>query len=370
MDGQGRVWLSAIVRENPAQYPAFCTSQENKFARNYPVKRQRGAGPPRQASLYDPKTDEFTSIGEVCANLDHNQLGPDDYWYFGSDQVVFWIDTPNFLKTKNAEASQGWCPAVVDTNGDGKITAGWTEPDQPIDPTKDHRVDIGCYQIAVDPNSKNGIMWCGDNGRLTRIERGPNPPMSCRAEVFKPPTGVSPEIRGAAEATVDSQGVVWINWRGSQHFTSFDYRKCKVTPGPAAATGELCKDAWTVYRKGGPTYAGTNVEADMTYLPQVDRYDALGLGKDVPMYGTVNYDSIRALLPQTNQFVELRVPYPMGFFSRSSNARIDDPKAGWKGKGIWSSYSTYTPWHVEGVGTQGNGSKAVKFQMRPNPLAK
>jgi hypothetical protein len=58
----------------------------------------------------------------------------------------------------------------------------------------------------------------------------------------------------------------------------------------------------------------------------------------------------------------------MGFFSRSSNVRIDDPKAGWKGKG-WSSYSTYTPWHVEGVGTQGNGSKAVKFQMRPNPLA-
>ena len=164
--------------------------------------------------------------------------------------------------------------------------------------------------------------------------------------------------------------MVWINWRGSQHFTSFDYRKCKVTPGPAAATGELCKDAWTVYRKGGPTYTGTNVEADMTYLPQVDRHNALGLGKDVPMYGTVNYDSIRAVLPQTKQFAELRVPYPMGFFSRSSNGRIDDPKAGWKGKGLWSSYSTYTPWHVEGIGTQGNGSKAVKFQMRPNPLAK
>ena len=389
MDREGRVWMSAIVREDPAQNPAFCTSPENKFARHFPLRGGRGRD--RQAALYEPTTDEFTMIGDVCGSLDHNQLGPDDYLYFGTRDVVIWLDTANFVETRDAEASQGWCPAVVDTNGDGQITAGWTEPDEPIDPTKDHRVALSCYQVGVDYNDENGVMWCGDSepnrsvprsmgmtdtatqGYLTRIERGPNPPMSCRAEVFKPPTGLSPEIAGAPHGAVDSEGVVWLNWRGSQHFTSFDYRKCDVTPGPAAATGELCKDAWTVHRKGGPTYAGTNVEADMVYLPQVDLHNALGLGKDVPMYGTVNYDAMRVLLPETDQFLELRVPYPMGFFPRSGNGRVDDPNAGWKGKGTWASYSTYPAWHVEGGyldgGNAGTGSKAVKFQMRPNPLA-
>ena len=111
----------------------------------------------------------------------------------------------------------------------------------------------------------------------------------------------------------------------------------------------------------------------MVYLPQVDLHNALGLGKDVPMYGTVNYDAIRVLIPETEEFLESRVPYPMGFFPRSANGRIDDPNAGWKGKGTWASYSTYPAWHVEGGyldgGNAGNGSKAVKFQMRPNPLA-
>ena len=363
IDAQGRVWLSAIVRERPGQ-PPFCYSETNKFARNFPMKAAP-LGVPRQAQLYDPRTRQFTNIPDVCTTLDHNGFGPGEVLYFGAADVLFWIDTPTFLKTKDAEAAQGWCPAVVDTNGDGKITE-WTEPDAPIDPTKDHRVKIGCYAVAVDPNDRNGVAWCGDDLRLTRIERGPSPPQSCKAEVYKPPV----EVQGPGHASVDGQGVVWTNWRGSQHFTSFDRRKCKVTNGPKAATGDGCPEGWTVYRREGPTYPGTNILADYTYLSQVDRHDALGLGKDVPMYGNINDDSIVALVPQTKQFVTLRVPYPMGFFSRSANGRIDDPRAGWKGKGLWSSYSTYIPWGVEGVGTEGDGSKAVKFQMRPSPLAK
>jgi hypothetical protein len=47
---------------------------------------------------------------------------------------------------------------------------------------------------------------------------------------------------------------------------------------------------------------------------------------------------------------------------------VDNSNTGWKGKGFWSSYSTYASWHIEG----GKGSlpKVVKFQMRPDPLAK
>ncbi len=110
------------------------------------------------------------------------------------------------------------------------------------------------------------------------------------------------------------------------------------------------------------------INSDESYLTQIDHHDVLGLGHDVPLYGVVNTDSLEVFRPDTEEFVTLRVPYPMGFFSRSSNGRIDDPTAGWKGKGLWSSYSNYAAWHLEGgAGTQ---QKSIKFQIRPHPLAK
>ena len=48
--------------------------------------------------------------------------------------------------------------------------------------------------------------------------------------------------------------------------------------------------------------------------------------------------------------------------------RIDNATAGWKGKGIWTSISTRAPFHMEGG--RGTLSKLVKFQVRPDPLAK
>jgi hypothetical protein len=57
----------------------------------------------------------------------------------------------------------------------------------------------------------------------------------------------------------------------------------------------------------------------------------------------------------------------MGFFAKNADGRIDDPKAGWKGRGLWSAYASRVNWHLEG-GKETLG-KVVKFQMRPNPLA-
>ena len=65
--------------------------------------------------------------------------------------------------------------------------------------------------------------------------------------------------------------------------------------------------------------------------------------------------------------VMLRIPYPLGFFAKGLDGRIDDPGAGWKGRGLWSSSGDRTPWLMEG----GKGSKprAVHIQIRPDPLA-
>jgi hypothetical protein len=63
----------------------------------------------------------------------------------------------------------------------------------------------------------------------------------------------------------------------------------------------------------------------------------------------------------------LRVPYPLGFNGRSVDGRIDDPQAGWKGKGVWSTFSQVPVWHQEGG--EGSSEELVRFQIRPDPLA-
>src|SRR5262249_14171308 len=104
------------------------------------------------------------------------------------------------------------------------------------------------------------------------------------------------------------------------------------------------------------------------YLLHMDRWNTLGLGKDVPLYASMNTDSMEVFNPATKTFITLRVPYPASFFSRAGTGRVDDPTAGWKGKGFWASYATYASWHIEGG--KGTLSKGVKIQMRPSPLAK
>ena len=72
--------------------------------------------------------------------------------------------------------------------------------------------------------------------------------------------------------------------------------------------------------------------------------------------------------PKTGGWTQLRVPYPLGFYSRGLDGRIDDAGAGWKGRGLWANYGTNFLWHIEGG--KGTTSKMVKFQVRPDPLAR
>lgn len=366
MDSRGRVWVTARIRA-PQQQPAFCKDGSiNRFAKYFPIP-----GPSaRQVEIYDPKTNQFTLI-DTCFAADHNHFDGKGSIVFGQKDAIGWVDAAMFDKTHDAAASQGWIPAVLDTNGDGKITE-WTEPDQPIDPKKDHRIEFGCYGIAVSPT--DGSLWCSGIGvkdtTLVRIEKGANPPQSSKAEVYAPPADKMP-LPGSGGVAIDSNGVVWQNWRGAHQMMSFDRRKCKVLNGPTA-TGQHCPEGWTVYKASGPTFHGApdDLSTDMLYMTEVDRDDALGLGKDVVLSGDVNADSFFVVVPQGAQMttLTLRVPYPMGFAARAASGRIDGPNAGWKGRALWSSYSMYTPWHQEGG--KGSRLKIVKFQVRPDPLAK
>jgi hypothetical protein len=107
--------------------------------------------------------------------------------------------------------------------------------------------------------------------------------------------------------------------------------------------------------------------ADHLYYNWVDQFNALGLGPNVPFANGTGSDSLIALRPN-GQWLVLRVPYPLGFYSRSMSGRIDDPRIGWKGRGVYADYGANNVWHTEGG--KGTLSAMVRFQLRPDPLAK
>jgi hypothetical protein len=205
------------------------------------------------------------------------------------------------------------------------------------------------------------------------------------AEAYEVPNerqGVDPNSEQAGfkprGIDVDRNGVIWTALAGSNHMASFDRRKCKTLNGPNTHEGRQCKEGWTLYPLPSPTFKGTNRRSDFYYYNWVDQFNTLGLGADVPIATGTGSDSLIALLPKTGEAVLMRVPYPLaGFHPRGLDGRIDDPNAGWKGRGLYSSTGADTVWHAEG-GLGGEKGKytsisqpiLVRFQIRPDPLAR
>ena len=368
MDGQGRVWMTHQIR-GPGN-PAWCREgSENPYAQHYPLNRAA-----RHVAYYDPATEDVELI-DTCFNTHHLQFGYEDgeRLYLSSvGPVIGWLDVDVYEETGDAQAAQGWCPLIVDTNGDGRITE-WVGRAGDVDPALDKEMGGGWYGIVPDPTEES-VVWAasgGVPGQIVRLELGDNPPETCVAEYYQPPfENPDAPIQGFSPRGIDiaTDGVVWTALSGSGHMASFDRGRCDVLNGPTA-TGQHCPQGWTLHATPGPQMKGvsTHGSADFHYYNWVDQHDTLGLGPNVPIATGSTSDSLLAFLPDEEEFVILRVPYPMGFYSRGMDGRIDDPDAGWKGRAVWADYGTNAVWHSEGgKGTQGN---LVKFQIRPDPLA-
>ena len=364
MDAQARVWIAARIRPN--QTAAFCQQgSSHPSAMAFPIP-QSG----RQMQLYDPKTKEVTTVdtcfGTHHLNFDNNGV----LWFTGGGPVEGWFDTKVYDKTHDEQKAQGWTVFVLDSNGNGKRDA-YVEPDQPLDPAKDRRINAPFYGVA--PSPVDGSIWGsvqGMPGSLVRLVPGSNPPATALSEIYEVPWN-NPKAGAQGFAPrgmdVDSNGVVW-TVLSSGHLAGFDRRKCKGPLNGPTATGQHCPEGWSLYPLPGPNYQGAvdSGSADSAYYDFVDRFDMLGLGKDVPLATGNESEGLLALVD--GKFVTFRVPYPMGFYAKGIDGRIDDAKAGWKGKGIWTSISTRAPFHMEGG--RGTTSKLLKFQVRPDPLAK
>jgi hypothetical protein len=363
MDEKGQVWFTSRV--GPPANPDFCKKgSEHPSAKVFPVNESG-----RHLSMLDPKTGKITLI-RTCYPTHHLVFAEDannTLWMSaGGPQsgVLGWLDRKKFEETGDEQASQGWTPIVIDTNGNGKRDE-WVEPNQPVDPAKDKRIVGALYGIGVNP--QDGTIWGSVltfPGYIIRVNPGPNPTETALAEIYEPPApGYGP--RGF---DIDRNGVAWVPL-ASGHMASFDRRKCKgPLNGPASATGRHCPEGWTLTPFPGPQLQNVTDtgSAEASYYTWVDQFDTFGLGRDVAWATGNANESLMALVD--GQWLNFVVPYPLGFYAKWMDGRIDDPNAGWKGKGVWATYGTRTPFHLE----TGKGSrpKVVKFQLRPDPLAR
>jgi hypothetical protein len=353
LDQSGRVWYTARIRA--ANNPPFCKQGSNlPSAKDFPIDASE-----RQLAVYEPKSGKYAFV-DTCFSTHHLQFAEDannTLWTSGGHEVAGWLDTKKFDLTGDAAASQGWAPFVLDINGNGKLDS-WTEPGQPADPKRDQRLAVSFY--AVMPNPADGSVWgtvaFRYPGALVRFD-----PRTRLSEIYNVP---APGF-GVRGGDIDRNGVVWVSL-ASGDLGEFDRRKCKAPLNGPNATGDHCPEGWSFHRLPGPGFVNVpQMSVESSYYTWVDQHDTLGLGANVPIATGNLFDGAHALVD--GKFVTLRIPYPLGFYAKGLEGRIDDPATGWKGRGIWMTSGDRTPWHKEG----GKGMKplVVHFQVRPSPLA-
>jgi len=314
--------------------------------------------------MYDPKTEKWSLI-DTCFPTHHlyfHPKAPDMLWTSAGGPgsgVVGWLDTKKYLETGDEAGSQGWTQIVVDSNANGVRDDTDTKLRAAFYGVTPSTVDNSVWGQAMDA----GFSRMDQPGYILHLIPGSNPAQTALTEVFLPPEGTF----GSRGLDMGTDGVVWTAL-ASGHIASFDRRKCKgPVNGPDAASGKLCREGWTLYRMTGPQFKGLDQSgsANHAYYIWVDRYNTFGLGKNVPIAQANGSESLMAVV--NGKIVDFHVPYPMGFFTKNVDGRIDDPKAGWKGRALWTTSGTRTNFHNEG-GTQ-NRPKVYKLQLRPNPLA-
>ncbi len=346
MDEKGRVWAAARIR--PAPNPDWCRKgSSHPSAKVAPIESST-----RQLSMYDPGSERWSLIS-TCFPTHHVIFAEDadnTLWTSSGGVgagVLGWLNTRVLEETGDEARAQGWTPFILDSNGNGRRDF------------EDRRINVGLYSVAVNP--KDGSVWgtalAPFPSLVVRVAPGADPTNTALTEVYEPPF----PGYGARGGDIDRNGVYWASL-ASGHLASFDRRKCKGPLNGPQASGRHCPEGWTLYRVPGPQFRDVPDEgsAEASYYVWVDGFNTSGLGENVPIATGNLSEAYFALVD--GKWVTLRVPYPQGFFAKWAEGRIDDPAAGWKGRGLWATYSTRAVFHSEG-GTS-NRPRVVRFQLR------
>ena len=281
-----------------------------------------------ELGYYDTKTSKFVTV-DTAYNTHHLQFDwQDRIWTDGGGSAMGELDTKkldlNNVQGTEVAAQKTWMRIDMDTK---KMIPGTG------------------YGVAVSP--VDGTIW-----ETSPQAGGP----ANKLYMLDPKTGefqdypLPPPGRFPHGIDFSSDGNVWVSL-GSGQLGRLDVK-----------TGQF-----KFWDTPGPKFKGTGKETGGTEFPYflwVDQFNASGLGKDTVIVTGTTSDSMLIFDPKKETFTVFRVPYPLPFYTRGLDGRIDDAKAGWKGRGLWMTYSSYLPKFTETrIGSVNH------MQIRPNPLA-
>jgi len=346
MDDKGRVWMTTQIRREWAEdMPDFCLDDPFVASRSHH----------RQLGYFDTETEEIVLI-DTCFSTHHLQFDSDDVLWFSNDPALLgrfdtnifdalfdpdtW-DNENDSQGAAVEAAQSWFVQRVDSDGD------------PATPLVDK---FGSYGVMA--NVVDGTVWRASPGYPGFISR-----FDPETEMFEAYNAPAPLGHGPRGIDFDTEGNVWVFLGGSSHIAKFDRSQCAQTWG----TGDQCPEGWTLWEIPGPDFKDIVAEgtrrSDFQYFGWVDQFNTLGLGENTVIANGTGSDSLIAFNPETEEFTTIHMPYPLGFFQRLLDGRIDNPSAGWKGRGLWVDYGGDPIKHTE---TQ--IGQLCKVQLRNDPL--
>lgn len=332
LDENGRVWMTQPTRppgaENNPKWSASTIAmdttdpQAQAIASKALLSRSHGM----QLGYFDTNTNKFVGV-DTSYNTHHLQFDWQDRIWTDGD-VLGELDTKK-LDLANPESNE----------------AGAEHAWMRVDMDSKKVIPTNGYATAVSP--VDGDVWLsvpvvdGPQNKLYMLD----PKTNKFKDYLLPPPG-----RLSHGIDFSTDGTVWFS-AGSGHLGRLDPK-----------TGQF--KYWDL---PGPKFTGTGAETGSTEYPYflwVDQFDTLGLGKNTVIVTGTTSDSMLIFDPKKEAFTVFRMAYPMPFYTRGLDGRIDDAKAGWKGRGIWATYSSYMPKF-----TETRLGSVNHIQLRPSPLA-
>ena len=335
LDDQGNVWLTTRMRgrETPAWAQDVVVDTGEGTSRQL-SGRDMGSG--RQLGYFNTASEEFVLVDTV----------------YGTHHLQF--DSQGRLWTSGDRSRLGMLdPSKLDPERPRETEAMAQTAFTRIDPETGRSVMGGGYGIVVNP--ADDTIWRAGYPGIFGQPPLPNL-IGNRIDMFDPKTQdykqyvLPPPAYGPRGIDATTDGKLWFG-TGSGHLGRFD---------PTT-------EEFTYWETPGPKIRGTDEatgSADFHYYIWVDQFDTFGLGEDMVILTGTNSDSLLVFDPATEGFTTLRIPYPLGTFTRGLDGRIDDPDAGWKGRGLWVSNNTDGLLH-----TENRMGYISHIQLRPDPLA-
>ena len=300
---------------------------------------------------------------DTCFGTHHPQFGYDadnTLWLSGSGPVAGWVNTkcgtrPATRRRRSAGSRSCSTPTATASSTNSPSRASRRQG-------KDTRFNPGSGPYAVMPHPTDGSVWytSGVFGGTAGL-----PALRSEDQAQRVLCGAEGSHRPARRRHRRRRRAV-----GLRLGRPPDRLRPAQVQGPLSgpnATGDHCPEGLTLHKYPGPGFDDVpNSSAEASYYTWVDHHNTVGLGPNVPISTANLQDGFVGF--KDGQMVLMRVPYPMGFYAKGLDGRIDDPNAGWKGRGLWSASGDRTPWLNE----LGKGARplAVQIQVRPDPLAK